>query len=109
MTIRPVVHTVLHFAVPGLVARLGYKKDFFRAWAVMVATMLVDLDHLLADPVFNPDRCSIGFHPLHSVPAIGFYVLMTFVPRSATLRLIGLGLMIHMGLDWTDCVWMGWG
>ena len=30
------------------------------------ATMLVDLDHLLATPLYNPDRCSLGFHPLHT-------------------------------------------
>ena len=28
-------------------------------------TMMVDLDHLIADPIFDPQRC-IGFHPLHS-------------------------------------------
>ena len=31
---------------------------------------LIDLDHLLADPVYAPDRCSIGFHPLHTAPAV---------------------------------------
>ena len=34
----------------------------------MMATMLVDLDHLFADPIYDPDRCSIGFHPLHQYP-----------------------------------------
>ncbi len=33
----------------------------------MLATMAIDLDHLLADPVFDPDRFCIGFHPLHTV------------------------------------------
>ena len=28
----------------------------------MLTTMLIDLDHLLANPVFDPDRCSINFH-----------------------------------------------
>ena len=31
----------------------------------MLATMVVDLDHLLADPILDPQRCGIGFHPLH--------------------------------------------
>lgn len=66
----------------------------------MIATMLVDLDHLLANPIYDPNRCSIGFHPLHSYIAIGIYLALLFIPR---LRLIGVGLVIHMALDYTDC------
>ena len=66
----------------------------------MIAAMFVDLDHLLADPIYDPNRCSIGFHPLHTAPAIAVYaVLATLRPT----RLIGLGLMIHMALDLLDC------
>lgn len=68
-----------------------------------MATMFVDLDHLLADPFYDPNRCSIGFHPLHQMPAIGVYVLLLLIPR---LRLIGLGLLIHMALDGIDCMLM---
>jgi hypothetical protein len=63
--------------------------------------MLVDLDHLLADPVYDPGRCSIGFHPLHTWPAIAVYAAMT-IPRPT--RLVGLGLIIHMALDGLDCL-----
>jgi len=69
----------------------------------MIATMLVDLDHLLADPLFDPNRCSIGFHPLHSYYAIVFYVLMLFFPR---LRIVAIGLLLHMLTDFQDCLWM---
>lgn len=69
----------------------------------MLATMLVDLDHLLARPIYDPERCSIGFHPLHTAPAIVGYALLAF-PR--TTRLVGLGLIIHMALDALDCVGM---
>lgn len=69
----------------------------------MLATMAVDLDHLLATPVYDADRCSIGFHPLHQFPAILLYALLFAWPRS---RLIGAGLLIHMLLDGVDCVWM---
>lgn len=67
----------------------------------MFATMLVDLDHLLADPIYDPNRCGIGFHPLHSYPAIAAYALL-FIPRPT--RLVALGLLIHMALDALDCV-----
>ena len=93
-------HLLLHALVPGLVAWFGYRTIWLKAWLIMMATMLVDLDHLLATPIFSPDRCSIGFHPLHSYPAIGIYILMcTWRPT----RLIGLGLVIHMAVDASDC------
>ena len=69
----------------------------------MILTMMVDLDHLLADPIFDPDRCGIGFHPLHSWPAIAVYLVAIF---SSRLRIIALGLLIHMVLDGTDCLLM---
>ena len=65
--------------------------------------MLVDLDHLLATPVYDPTRCSIGFHPLHGFIPIGFYGLMLLHKKT---MLVGLGLMIHMSLDLLDCVAM---
>lgn len=62
--------------------------------------MAVDLDHLLADPIYDPNRCSIGFHPLHSYPAVAIYAILLFFPK---VRLIGIGLIIHMALDYIDC------
>ena len=69
----------------------------------MCATLFVDLDHLFADPVYDPDRCSIGFHPLHHYAAIAVYSAGMFWPR---VRLLATGLLIHMLLDGVDCVWM---
>ena len=69
----------------------------------MLATMLVDLDHLLADPIYDPNRCSIGFHPLHSVVAIaGYVVLLAF---KKPWRWLGIGLLMHMATDLLDCHW----
>ncbi len=68
----------------------------------MIATMLVDLDHLLAHPVFDPQRCSIGFHPLHSYGAIVMYVLLLFFPKA---RVVSIGLLFHMLTDYQDCWW----
>ena len=72
---------------------------------MLIATMLVDLDHLLADPIYAPERCSIGFHPLHTAPAIVAYVLLVGFRRT---RIIGAGLLVHMALDLLDCAWMHW-
>lgn len=99
--LRPILHMVLHVAVPGVVARVAWRERVWSAWAIMVATAAVDLDHFLANPIYDPNRCSIGFHPLHSVWAMGAYVLL-MVPRRT--RLVGAGLVIHMVLDGIDCL-----
>ena len=102
--LRPVIHILLHLLIPAIVARLAYPARWQYVWLLMVATMLVDLDHLLAVPLYDPDRCSIGFHPLHTLPAIVVYIVIFFIPK---LRIISVGLLIHMALDTLDCVWMG--
>ncbi len=65
--------------------------------------MLVDLDHLVATPMFDPCRCSIGFHPLHSYYAIVVYALMLLHPKT---RLVGIGLLFHMFTDGIDCMFI---
>ncbi|EKE68684.1 DUF6122 family protein [Gallaecimonas xiamenensis] len=95
------LHMVLHFLVPLLLA-LGFWRARWRlATLVMWATMAVDLDHLLATPVFDPLRCSIGFHPLHQGWAIGLYLVLALIPKS---RWVGVGLLVHMALDGLDCL-----
>ncbi len=69
----------------------------------MLAAYLIDLDHLLATPIFDPARCSIGFHPLHSYYAIGIYFILSFIPKT---RIIGIGLLLHILVDLSDCAWM---
>ncbi len=97
------IHILLHFVVPLMVATAFYRKKWFKAWAVMMLTMLVDLDHLLATPIYDPNRCSIGFHPLHHPGFIAVYALLLVFPKT---RLVGLGLVIHMLLDGIDCQFM---
>ncbi|MDF1553399.1 MAG: DUF6122 family protein [Deferrisomatales bacterium] len=94
-------HALLHLLVPAAVARLAFPGRWLRAWAVMVAATLVDADHLLATPVYDPDRCSIGFHPLHTWPAILIYLALAVTPRT---RVVGVGLVLHMALDALDCL-----
>lgn len=101
---RATLHLVLHLVVPGAVARVFFRDRWRRAWLVLVATMLVDLDHLLADPLYDPNRCSIGTHPLHTTVPILFYLLLSLFPGT---RLVGVGLVIHMALDAIDCAAMG--
>ena len=98
-----IVHYSLHFLLPGVIARVFFRDQRLWVWFVMVATMLVDLDHLLATPIFDANRCSIGFHPLHTWPIIGVYVVMCFFPET---RVVGIGLVMHMLTDAQDCLRM---
>ena len=66
----------------------------------MLATMVVDVDHLVANPIYDASRCSIGFHPLHRVWLLPLYLALCFFSKS---RLAGLGLCVHMLLDAIDC------
>jgi Family of unknown function (DUF6122) len=93
-------HLALHFLVPAVLAGLFFRKIWKLAYFLMIATMLVDIDHLFANPVYDPNRCSIGFHPLHELWFIVLYAMLCFVPK---VRLVGIGLSIHMALDAIDC------
>ena len=98
---RTILHVILHFFVPFALAIIVWREKWIRPFLIMALTIAVDLDHLLAEPIFDPNRCSIGTHPLHSWPAIGVYLACLLSPR---VRIAALGLLIHMALDGTDCL-----
>ena len=101
--LQPFVHYGIHFGMPLVVALLFFKSHWKTAYVVMILGMLIDLDHLLANPMFDPDRCSINFHPLHSYYAMVVYVVLAIFKKT---RLIGLGLCIHIIADAADCAMM---
>ena len=102
---RSIIHIILHILVPFIIAKTAWRERWLWPFFLMASTMAVDFDHFLAKPVFDPNRCSLDFHPLHSWPAIGIYLMLLFSPR---LRIIAIGLLIHMTLDGIDCLWMIW-
>jgi len=97
---EPMFHIALHFIAPLFIALLFFKGNWKLSYLIMMATMLVDLDDWLASPIYDANRCSIGFHPLHQYWLIGIYLAMSFFSKT---RLIGIGLTIHMVLDALDC------
>lgn len=101
--LRPLIHYSFHLLVPFLFAKLFWKEHWLKAGLIMLATMLIDLDHLLADPIFDPNRCSIGFHPLHTGWAGLLYAGLLAVP-SWKWRAIGLGCLWHLCTDFIDCL-----
>ena len=96
-------HYGCHFLLPLLVAVLFYRSNWKIAYLSMLAAFAIDLDHILATPIFDPNRCSIGFHPLHSSFAITFYIFL-LIPKKS--RLVALGLVIHIISDLVDCSFM---
>lgn len=97
------LHLILHLLVPAAVAGIFFRQNMKPAYLAMIATMLVDTDHLMANPVYDPGRCSIGFHPLHGYIPTLLYASLCFVPRMRYLRYVSIGLVIHMALDSLDC------
>ena len=80
------LHLALHFVVPALVVALFYRKRWRSAYAWLIGTMVVDIDHVLADPIYDPGRCSIGFHPLHDPWLIGLYLLLCLTAQDRAKR-----------------------
>ena len=98
------IHYFLHFGFPFFIAFIFFRKDWKKVYLILIATMLVDLDHLLADPIFKADRCSINAHPLHTYWAMAVYVILLVFRKP--FNIIGIGLLFHMLADFVDCILM---
>ena len=96
------IHYSLHFVFPLFVAFIYFRKDWKNVYLIMLLTMMVDLDHLIANPIYQANRCSINFHPLHTYYAIAGYIILIFFRKP--LNIIGIGLLLHMLTDWIDCL-----
>ena len=84
------LHIALHFILPLTVAVVFWRKLWRDTWFWMLTGMVIDVDHLLADPIYDASRCSIGFHPLHSPVAMVIFTLALLLtiywPTTATNR-----------------------
>lgn len=101
------LHYGSHFLAPCAVAGILFgKQRWLTAAGLMVAANVIDADHLLATPVFDPNRCSIGFHPLHTGYAAAVYAAALLVPNWK-IRALALGCLWHLATDGMDCVMQG--
>lgn len=98
-----ILHYGSHLILPLIVALIWFRSNWKVAYLIMLSGLWIDIDHLIANPIFDPDRCSINFHPLHSYFAIIVYVGLAIFEKT---RLIGLGLIIHIISDLIDCQFM---
>lgn len=98
--LRFCLHYGIHFIVPIAIGLLFYKEHKTKAILILLAAIVIDIDHLLVNPIFDPNRCSIDFHPLHSYWAIASYFLLLFFKKT---QILGIALLIHMIADLVDC------
>ena len=86
-----------------LIAAVWGKKDAkegaILAWQVF-ASNLIDLDHFLAEPIYDPARCGINFHPLHSWYMFPIYAIGSIYGR---YKYFFWGVILHIILDTMDC------
>ncbi|WP_127024907.1 DUF6122 family protein [Flagellimonas beolgyonensis] len=101
--LRHLLHYGIHFLVPIIIALYFFRNDWRKVALLLLAGILIDLDHLFATPLFDPGRCSIGYHPLHSYLAIMAYALL---PLFKPTRILGLALLLHIFADLLDCLLM---
>ncbi|MCL6265384.1 DUF6122 family protein [Flagellimonas myxillae] len=99
--LRFILHYGIHFLVPIAIGFLCFPNHRVRISLLLMAGILIDIDHLWANPIFDPQRCSINFHPLHSYWAILVYCILPFFRPT---RIIGLALIIHIIADLVDCL-----
>jgi len=104
--LQPLLHYSGHFIAPFLIAWMIQRTQWKRFGSVMVASNAIDIDHLWAVPMFDPDRCSIGFHTFHGWEAAIVYLALLCVPRWWA-RAFGAGALWHLMVDTGDCVAMG--
>lgn len=95
-----IIHYGLHFIAPALIAYLFFRSNWKVVYLIFLLSMFVDLDHLLATPIFDNNRCSINFHPLHSYIAIGIYLIGLLFKKT---RILCFALLFHMLTDTIDC------
>lgn len=103
--LQPILHYGGHFLAPFLIAWALSRGEWMRFGAIMVAANLIDIDHLWAVPIFDPGRCSIGFHTFHGWEAALVYLALLIIPRWWA-RTFGAGALWHLFVDAGDCLAM---
>lgn len=101
--LRFAIHYGIHFIVPILIGYFFYTDNRQKAILILLAGILIDVDHLFATPIFASNRCSINFHFLHQYWAIALYFSLLFFKKT---RIFGIALLLHIVADYTDCFLM---
>lgn len=99
--LRFLLHYGIHFIVPIIIALYFFKDQWLKIAIILLLGIVIDIDHVMANPIFDPTRCSINFHPLHTYWAIAIYLALLLFRKT---RIVGLALVIHIIADCVDCL-----
>jgi len=80
---------------------LKKKSNLKYIFLLVFSSQLIDLDHLLANPIYDPLRCSINFHPLHSWYMFPLYFIMSIWSK---YKYLFWAIIMHLILDSLDCI-----
>ena len=81
------------------------KKSILYLFLSVIGSNVIDIDHLLANPIYDPNRCGINYHPLHSWYMMPVWIIGLLF-KNKFIRYFCLGVLLHLGLDWIDCLVM---
>lgn len=100
------IHIASNFILIGIIylfSKYVVKKDVNLKYAaiLMISSNLIDIDHLLATPIFDASRCSINFHLLHSWYMFPIYFVGLYFKKFTFLF---IGIFMHLILDFVDCL-----
>ncbi len=102
-------HAIIHILSYGTIwlIALYFLKPKWRSKESLIIFVsiflasVIDIDHVLATPIYDPLRCSIGFHPLHSYWILPLYLAGTLFQKT---RWFCLGVITHLTVDAIACI-----
>ena len=95
------IHILASILLVFVIHFFDRKTDIKRIFILVISSNLIDWDHLLANPIYDPNRCSINFHPLHSWYMFPIYFLGSLWKN---YRYLFFGVILHLVLDGIDCL-----
>lgn len=97
-----IIHLASNFVLAKIISIFDKDIDFSKLFLTIASSNLIDIDHLLANPIFDATRCSINFHPLHKWYVVPLSIIGLFL-KNKYARYFFLGVLLHLALDLADC------
>lgn len=93
------IHIVFNLGIFSLINKINITDAGELDLFFLLSAELIDLDHFLSRPIYNPKRNSFEVHPLHKNWKIILIVSVFLVSYRPTMFL-GIGLVSHIFLDY---------
>ncbi len=95
------IHIISNLVLIAIISFFDKKTPFKKIFLLVILSNFIDLDHIVANPVYDPSRCSINFHPLHSWYLFPVYLVGIFLKK---YKYLFYGIILHLILDKIDCL-----